>query len=219
MRRWLAVAEGRQPSGLPFATRPDFRRVLSLPFDCELVFSAERPVNTIPMMSVAFGQKGRCKMKLFEIPMFVTSLFGLGLLSGLDTRAVQADFVFGTPTNIGWGTSPSISTDGLSLYVDSDSKPGGYGRYDIWVYTRETIHDDWSESVNAGRPISSSLGEGNPDISADGLTLFFNSSRPGGHGDTDMWLTTRATTNEPWSEPVNLGPPVNGPTGEVFPSI
>ena len=60
----------------------DFRHAIDVPqwpIDRELVFSAERPVNEIPVMSVAFGQKGRCEMKLFEIPMFVTSLLGLCL--------------------------------------------------------------------------------------------------------------------------------------------
>jgi len=223
MRRWSAVAAGRQPSDLPFAPRPDFRHVLSLPFDCQLVFSAERPVNKIPMMSVVFGQKGRCKMKLFEIPMFVTSLFGLGLLSGLDTRAVQADFVFGTPI-IAPGssafTSPSVSTDGLSYYADAwlTGEYGGYGGPDIWVSTRETIHADWTGGF-LGPPINSSYGEANPEISADGLTLFFDSDRPGGRGDWDIWFSTRATTDGPWSEPVNLGPTINGPYWDVHSSV
>ncbi|UCG59055.1 MAG: PD40 domain-containing protein, partial [Phycisphaerales bacterium] len=47
MRRYYAILSGGSPSDLPFGTRWDFRRVLSLPFDCQLVFSAERPVNTI----------------------------------------------------------------------------------------------------------------------------------------------------------------------------
>ena len=64
MKRWSAVMSGRSPVGFAGSvTARDLRRVIDMPFDCELVFSAERPVNTIPIMSVAFGQKGRCEMK------------------------------------------------------------------------------------------------------------------------------------------------------------
>jgi hypothetical protein len=161
-------------------------------------------------------------MKLFEIPMFVTSVFGLGLLSSLDTRAVQADSVFGTPTRIGRGVflSPSVSTEGLSLYVvPFQEQPGGYGGYDIWAYTRETIHDDWSGPENLGPTINSSYGEGDPDISADGLMLIFTSDWPAGYGSYDLWLTTRTATDEPWSEPENLGPTINGPYEESHASM
>ena len=148
-------------------------------------------------------------------------LTGIGFDVGPVRHVANADYVFGIPTVIPGAssfTSPSISTDGLSLYADSQQS-GGYGGYDLYVFTRDTIHDDWSAPVNLGLPISSSYGDGNPDISADGLTLFFNSGRPGGRGGGDMWLATRATTDEPWSEPVNLGPPINGPYDDVHPSI
>ena len=81
MKRWSAAASGRLPC--------DFRRVIDMPFDCELVFSAEGPVNGIPTLSIAFGQKGRGSMKSFEIPLFLTSLVGFCLLSG-SQRAAHA---------------------------------------------------------------------------------------------------------------------------------
>ena len=220
MRRWSAVVSKGLALESPRGAPRGRRRIIHMPFDCQLVFSAERPVNTIPMMSVAFGQKGRCTMKLFKIPMFVTSLLGFGLLSGLDTRTVQADYVLGTPTSIlsSWYLGPSVSTDGLSLYLDAGPLAGGHGGNDIWVSTREAIHENWSEPVNAGPLINSSYGDGNPDISADGLTLFFNSRRPG-YGDRDILLTTRVTTDEPWSEPLNLGPTINGSGFDAHPSV
>lgn len=108
MRRWSAVMSGRSPSDLEFDTPRAIRRVINGPFDCQFVFSAERLVNEIPVLNVALGQKGRCSMKSFQIPMLSTrglfmSLLGLCLLSGLETPPVYADFVFGTPTYIGGG--------------------------------------------------------------------------------------------------------------------
>jgi serine/threonine protein kinase/Tol biopolymer transport system component/tetratricopeptide (TPR) repeat protein len=225
MRRWSAVAGGGQPSDLPFAPRRDFRNVVSLPFDYELVFSAERPVNTISIMSFAFGQKGRCKMKLFKIPMFVTSLFGLGLLSGLDAPPVYADFVYGEPTNLGppvntsYGDlAPCISADGLSLYFQTN-RAGGSGGHDLWVTTRDTTDDEWGPPRNLGPTVNTSSQDTHPRISADGLSLYFTSTRAGGWGNYDVWMTTRETTDDDWGEPENLGPTVNSPADEGCASI
>jgi len=50
-----------------------------------------------------------------------------------------------------------------------------------------------------------------PEISPGGLSLYFSSTRVGGHGGTDIWVAKRATKGDPWGEPVNLGPNVNSP--------
>ena len=63
--------------------------------------------------------------------------------------------------------------------------------------------------TNLGPVINSSSGAASPSISADGLSLFFCSKRPGGSGGADLWVTTRATKDDPWGTPVNLGPIVN----------
>ena len=113
---------------------------------------------------------------------------------------------------------PSISADDLSLYFTS-TRSGGSGPADIWVTTRETIHDPWGTPVNLGPMVNSADGNGHPAISTDGRTLFFTSDRPGGYGNGDIWITTRATTNDPWGEPVNLGSTVNSSAWEGFPNV
>jgi Tol biopolymer transport system component len=115
-------------------------------------------------------------------------------------------------------SQPSISADGLSLFFGS-TRPG-YGSYDLWVTTRETTDDEWGSPVNLGPTVNSSNLDGQPDISADSLTLFFVSyNRPGGYGGSDVWVTRRETKDDPWSEPVNLGPTVNGWNGDGWPFI
>jgi beta-lactamase regulating signal transducer with metallopeptidase domain len=133
----------------------------------------------------------------------------------------KADFEFSAPVNLGpmvnssySDGTPSISADGLSLYFNAQ-RPDGYGDYDLWVTTRTTISEPWGEPINLGPKVNSPYGDGGPIISADGLSLYFGSYRPGGYGGNDVWMTTRATTDDPWEEPVNLGPTVNSTASDA----
>lgn len=137
----------------------------------------------------------------------------------------KADFVFGEPTNLGptvnssaFDGGPIISADGLELYFTS-TRPGGSGSFDIWVKNRETIQDPWGEPVNLGPTINSSYMDANNGISADGLSLFLFSDRPGGSGSLDIWIITRANISESWGEPMNLGPTVNSSANDGGPFI
>jgi hypothetical protein len=59
-----------------------------------------------------------------------------------------------------------------------------------------------------------------PAFSHDGSRLFFLSTRPDAGeeaGDQDIWYVERRGTG--WSDPVNLGEPVNTDGGEYFPSL
>jgi len=113
----------------------------------------------------------------------------------------------------------SISADELALYFSSN-RSGGYGNYDLWVTTRETTDEDWGTPVNLGPTVNSSAYEVDTSISADGRMLFFASDRSGGYGGAaDIWVTSRATTNDPWGEPVNLGPIINSSASEDYPNV
>jgi len=128
------------------------------------------------------------------------------------------DFLIGlwqsTPTNLG----PKVNTfahegpggltpDGLSLFLNSDRT--GWP-FDIWVVTRATTDDDWGIPQKLGEPINTNFWDGVPSLSADGLSLYFSSDRPGGYGGlNDIWLATRKTLRDSWGTPVNLGESVN----------
>ena len=138
---------------------------------------------------------------------------------------VRADFVFGTPENLGpivnspsYDSDVSISVDGLSLYFTSN-RPGGSGSYDIWVTTRESVQDPWGEPVNLGPIVNSPDWDHTAFISADGLTLFFSSNRPGGFGAVDIWFTTRTTVSDPWTTPENLGSTINSSAADAAVNI
>ena len=137
----------------------------------------------------------------------------------------KADFVFGEPTNLGpiinsasFDLAPCISADDLSLYFMSQ-RPGGYGGFDIWVTTRDTINDDWGEPMNLGPTVNGPDTEGIDCISPDGLTLYLTSNRPGGYGYYDLWVTTRSTVDENWSTPINLGATVNSASDDSDASV
>jgi len=225
MRRWSAILSGGSSSDFGFGSALNFRRVINLPFDCQIVFSVERHENEIPVLCVAFGQKGRCEMKLFEIPVFLVSLVGFGLLPGLDAPPAYADFTFGERVNLG-SVNPfldplndgvdCLSHDGLEMYIESFVGPGNW---DLQVLRRASIDDDWGPPQNLGTAVNTANVEACSSISADALTLYFNSNRLGGYGSSDIYMTTRATKNAPWGSPVNLGPKVNSTASEACPWI
>jgi len=145
-------------------------------------------------------------------------------------RREALDNDWGPPVNLGATvnstadeSAPRISADGLELYFsgrrDAYARPGSQGRGDLWMTKRATRDDPWGEPVNLGATVNSAAQDVRPSISVDGLLLFFDSDRPGGYGRADIWVTRRTARNEPWSEPVNLGPAVNSPAAENFPYL
>ena len=130
-----------------------------------------------------------------------TILLGLVLTLALFAHVANADYIFGTPTNMGpivnsssYEWYPSIRADGLEMYFESN-RPGGEGTYDIWVSTRETKEDDWGAPTNLGAPINTPDWQNTPAISADGLELYFTAGF--------LWVARRATVSDPWGEPEN----------------
>jgi hypothetical protein len=147
--------------------------------------------------------------------------------------SARADFTFGEPTNLGPPTNssaydqwPCISADGLTLYFCCN-RSGGFGNSDLWVTKRATVKNPWGPPENLGGKINSSLHEFTCDISDDGLELYFNdassswgyASRPGGCGQTDIWVTTRPTPEDPWGTPSNLGTIVNSSANDCSAKI
>ncbi len=91
---------------------------------------------------------------------------------------------------------PSLSGDGLTLYFSSD-RPGGEGSADLWMASRETLDGPWGEPVNLGAPVNNEVGQNNPAVSADGLTLFYGDRTA---GDYDLWEAS--FDGATWGDPV-----------------
>ncbi len=78
---------------------------------------------------------------------------------------------------------------------------------------------EWSEPVNLGAPVNSSANDMNAALSPDELSLYFVSTRAGGLGGADIWVSRRASLYSPWEEPVNLGANVNGSGVDASPAL
>ncbi|MHC4521784.1 MAG: LamG-like jellyroll fold domain-containing protein, partial [Planctomycetota bacterium] len=125
----------------------------------------------------------------------------------------------GAPLNSGNAeVSPTISHDGLT-FIFASNRSGGGSNYDLWMSTRPAAEGDWAVPVNLGPAVNSSAFDGEVCLSTDGLALFFCSTRPGGMGSYDIWVTTRRSQAAAWSPPVNLGPAINTSGTERMPSL
>ena len=79
------------------------------------------------------------------------------------------------------------------------------------------------ESIPGTNPnLNTSANDGCPYQSPDGLTLYMASNRAGSLGTAplpnDIWIARRASTDDPWGEPENLGAPVNSPFNDFCPT-
>jgi len=84
----------------------------------------------------------------------------------------------------------SVRHDGREIFFTSN-RPGSINTQDLWVATRETVSDVWSAPINLGSTLNNGPLDVQPYISADRETLFFASTRPGGVGSTDLYMSTR----------------------------
>ena len=122
------------------------------------------------------------------------------------------------PANVGppvdsrnWEAQPSISADGKTLWFVSN-RPGGQGNMDIWYSHFE--NGRWSIPVNAGSKINTPGNEMSPFIHNDDQTLYFSSDGHPGYGGFDLFIT-RKQADSTWSEPLNLGYPINTYNDEI----
>jgi hypothetical protein len=58
-----------------------------------------------------------------------------------------------------------------------------------------------------------------PTLRADAREILFWSTRPGGFGGTDIWISTRRSANHPWSPPANAGPLLNTTVNDLHPEL
>jgi hypothetical protein len=101
-------------------------------------------------------------------------------------------------TNTGWQLDPPVE-DYQDIYVaDIDGGEPGAG-------------------TNLGLPVNSAYPDGEHALHPDGVTLYFSSTRPGGLGKNDIWISSQQGTV--WSMPENAGAPVNSSEDDLQPAF
>jgi outer membrane protein OmpA-like peptidoglycan-associated protein len=100
--------------------------------------------------------------------------------------------------------------DGKPVY-DAD------GKVNLRIYFAEVAHLGFFEHVAPFEHNNDEYSNAHPSFSPDGSIMYFSSTMPSGHGDSDIYYSVRQEKG--WSEPVNLGPTINTREDESFPFI
>jgi outer membrane protein OmpA-like peptidoglycan-associated protein len=112
-------------------------------------------------------------------------------------------------------SSAAFSYNGNRIFFVSN-RPGGYGGKDIY-YCDRAKNGKWGKAVNLGNTINTFFDEIAVFVQADGKTIYFSSEGHYGMGSFDIFKSVYE--NGKWSEPENLGYPINSPDPDVFFSI
>ncbi len=107
----------------------------------------------------------------------------------------------------------SISKDGQTLYFTSDAR-GGQGSIDIFV-SRLDDKGEWGPPTNLGPVINTPYEEHTPFISSNDSILFFSSQGHTSIGGIDVYYSD-LNPDGTWSEPKNMGYPVNTTGDDLF---
>ena len=112
--------------------------------------------------------------------------------------------------------SASISPDGTTLFFSSD-RPITEDKTDLDIYySKKDSRGKWSRAKNIGSAINTPYDEDGPFIDYDGKTLYFSSKGHKGMGGYDIYKSEYDSAKEEWSEPINLGYPMNSPDNDVY---
>ncbi|TGE13795.1 OmpA family protein [Hymenobacter elongatus] len=106
-------------------------------------------------------------------------------------------------------SSAAFTPDGRSLYFVSD-KQGGIGSRDIY----KVEINGRGPALNLGTTINTPYGEEGVFLHPDGKTMYFSSEGHNSMGGYDIFKSV--FENGKWSEPENLGWPINTPDDDVF---
>jgi Tol biopolymer transport system component len=137
----------------------------------------------------------------------------------------QDDFAWQEPENLGPNVNSNRGeacpfpfedpqTGLITLYFASNRVDGV-----TWHIYSSTQEADGSFDPAVPVPeLNSASNEKHFSVRPDGLMGILASDRQGTLGDLDLWVTTRASTQDPWSPPVNMGPTINSAARDAMPA-
>lgn len=113
-----------------------------------------------------------------------------------------------------FGPSLVTMSSGTFLFFSST----GYGT-DMNIYMSRMRTDGSFAQATLVTELNTASADFMPNVSRNGLEIVFNSNRPGGQGGQDVYTSSRASTNDPWDPPVNVGTNVNTAGNETRASL
>lgn len=136
------------------------------------------------------------------------------------------DLFYSNPEEYGWTIPEEFDSKITTTRLESDfyindeenmilfaSKRGGNG---LDIYASNLKADGtWSTPKPIAGKVNSRFDEDSPFISQDGQTLYFSSNRPESMGGFDVFQSQYNAVTKTWSEPVNLGFPINTIDDEI----
>lgn len=104
-----------------------------------------------------------------------------------------------------WDSQPTINSDGTKI-IFSSTREGGYGESDLFL-TEINHLGDWGIPRNLGSTINTPLSDKSPYLASDGKSLYYASEGHPGYGNSDIFYSL--FENAKWSNPINVGAPIN----------
>lgn len=143
-------------------------------------------------------------------------------------KAKPVDF---NPKNLGNGVNsnwedyhPTVTVDGEKLLFTRKTQRGTYAgrpimQEDVYISKWDDEKNVWGFAENLGMPVNSkNYNEGAQSISPDGHYLFITiCNRDDGVGSCDLYMSKKEGRS--WTEPINLGQPLNSSKWDAHPSL
>lgn len=153
-------------------------------------------------------------MKKTQIITFLLAI--TSLINAQQEQTIEIAFpILNQYTNI---RDINLATDGSEAYFTIQSPAGELSQIAFIKKTK----NNWSKPQLL--PCSDQYNYLEPFLSIDQKRLYFASDRPLNKTTTekkdyDIWYLERQNKNNPWSEPINLGSPVNTTQNEFYPTL
>ncbi len=132
----------------------------------------------------------------------------------IDTSWTAPQKLRGQVNSYSWEGSCSMAADGTQLYFSSE-RGGGFGGKDIYRATLQ-VDSTWGNVVNLGDSINTQYDDDAPFIHPDGITLFYSSKGKNSMGGYDIFQSKLNWQDSTFSNPVNLGYPINTPDDDIY---
>lgn len=169
-----------------------------------MIFSSARVINKVDSLNKEIPNP----LELYLLDIYIVALNedgSFGEISKFPFSINSADY---------HESSAVISSDGNSLFF---TKMDPSNRNETKIYASRKFNNTWLSPFALDYNVNmDGFRSMNPELTADGKTLYFSTNRPGGEGGMDIWMTTIGPNGET-TEPVNLGNQINTFDDEITP--